>query len=64
MKTKCTNQNLQILSLQHWRYLMKSFFASQFAYCPLEWMCYDKTFDNRKITYANLHLGRFTVTNF
>ena len=43
---------------------MKSFFASQFAYCPLEWMCYDKTFDNRKITYANLHLGRFTVTNF
>ena len=26
---------------------MKSFIESQFAYCPLVWMCCDKTSDNR-----------------
>ena len=26
---------------------MKSFIASQFAYCPLVWMCCDKTSDSR-----------------
>ena len=49
------------MSLEHRRILMKSFIESQFAYCPSEWVCYDKTCDNRKITYTNVHLGRFTV---
>ena len=31
---------------------MKSFNKSQFAYCPFEWMCYDKKSDNRKTTYT------------
>ena len=26
---------------------MKSFIESQFSYCPLVWICYDKTSDNR-----------------
>ena len=26
---------------------MKSFIESQFVYCPLVWMCCDKTSDNR-----------------
>ena len=26
---------------------MKSFMKSEFAYCPLVWMCSDKTTDNR-----------------
>ena len=33
---------------------MKSFNESQFAYCPLEWMCYDKKSDTRKTTYNAL----------
>ena len=34
-------------SLERRRVLMKSFIESQFVYCPLVWMCCDKTSDNR-----------------
>ena len=34
-------------SLECARVLTKSFIESQFAYCPLVWMCCDKTSDNR-----------------
>ena len=37
----------KFISLKHRRVLMKSFIESQFAYCPLVWMCCDKTSDNR-----------------
>ena len=35
------------MSLRRRRFLMKSFIEPQFAYCPLSWMCCDKTSDNR-----------------
>ena len=35
------------MSLRLWRVLMKFFIESQFAYCPLVWMCCVKTSDNR-----------------
>ena len=35
------------MSLEHWRALMKLFIESQFAYCPLVWMCCNKTSDSR-----------------
>ena len=34
------------MSLKCQRVLMKSFIESQFTYCPLVWMCCDKTSDN------------------
>ena len=34
------------MSLKRPRVLMKSFIKSQFKYCPLVWMCRDKTSDN------------------
>ena len=37
----------KFMSLRRRRVLMKSFIESQFAYCPLVWMCCDKTSDNR-----------------
>ena len=52
------------MSFEHQRILMKPFNESQFAYCPLEWMYYDKKSDNRKTTYTNAHLGRFPVTMY
>ena len=52
---------------------MKSFIESQFAYCPLEWMCYDKTSDNliiylhefalRKVCNHNQDLQNFRKKN-
>ena len=35
------------MSLERRRVLMKSFIESQSAYCPLVWMCCDKTSDDR-----------------
>ena len=35
------------MSLRRRRVLIKSFIEYQFAYCPLAWMCCDKTSDNR-----------------
>ena len=35
------------MSLERQRVSMKSFIEFQFAYCPLVWMCCDKTSDNR-----------------
>ena len=52
------------MSFEHWRILMKSFIECKFAYCPLEWMCYDKKSVNRKITYTKAHLRRFPVTMY
>ena len=46
-KTKCINQNSQIHALERLGVLMKPFVQSKFAYCPLVWMCCDKTYDNR-----------------
>ena len=40
---------------------MKSFIESQFAYCPLVWVCCDKTSDNR-INYLH-ERGLRTVYN-
>ena len=37
----------KFMSLRRRRVLTKSFIESQFAYCPLVWMCCDKTSDNR-----------------
>ena len=37
----------KFMSLERRRVLMKSFIESQFAYCPLVWMCCDGTSDNR-----------------
>ena len=37
----------KFMSLRRGRVLMKSFIESQFEYCPLVWMCCDKTSDNR-----------------
>ena len=37
----------KFMSLERRRVLMKSFIESQFAYCPLVWVCCDKTSDNR-----------------
>ena len=37
----------KFMSLERRRVLMKSFIESQFAYCPLVWICCEKTFNNR-----------------
>ena len=37
----------KFMSLDRRRVLVKSFIESQFAYCPLVWMFFDKTSDNR-----------------
>ena len=37
----------KFMSFRRRRVLMKSFIESQFSYCPLAWMCCDKTSDNR-----------------
>ena len=37
----------KFVSLENRRILMKSFFESQFEYCPLVWMCHSKTLNNR-----------------
>ena len=37
----------KFMSLRRRRVLMRTFIESQFAYCPLVWMCCDKTSDNR-----------------
>ena len=34
------------MGLERRRVLMKSFIECQFTYCPLGWMCYNKTSDN------------------
>ena len=36
-----------ILSFPKMRLLVKSFFESQFAYCPLVWMLFNRTLNNR-----------------
>ena len=36
-----------ILSFPKMRLLIKSFFESQFAYCPLVWMLYNRSLNNR-----------------
>ena len=35
------------MSLEKRRILIKSFFESQFEYCPLVWMCHSRTLNNR-----------------
>ena len=35
------------MSLEKRRILIKSFFESQFEYCPLVWMCHSQTLNNR-----------------
>ena len=46
-KTKCLTRICKFMSLKRRRVLIESFIESQFAYCPLVWMCCDKTSDNR-----------------
>ena len=52
------------MSFEHRRILKKSCNECQFAYSPLEWMCYDKKSENRKTTYTNAHLRRFPVAMY
>ena len=61
------------MGLEHNIVLMKYFIESQFAYCPLEWMCCDKTSDNliiylhefalRKVCNHNQDLQNFRKKN-
>ena len=51
----------KFMSLKCHRVLIKSFIESQLAYCPLVWMCCNKTSDNRT---NHLHLGRFGMTMY
>ena len=37
----------RLLPFNHRRLLMKSFFKSQFAYCPLVWMFHDRNLNNK-----------------
>ena len=41
------NRKCKFTGLERWGVLMKSFLESQFAHCPLVWMCCDKTSDRR-----------------
>ena len=49
------------MSLEHRRFLTKTFIESQFAYCPLVCICCNKTSDNC-INYLHEHTLR-TVYN-
>ena len=48
----------KFVSLEKHRILIKSFFESQFEYCPPVWMCYSRTLNNRinSLHYSALRL--------
>ena len=48
----------KFMSLKRRRVLMEYFIEFQFVYCPLVWMCYDKTSDS---PINHLHEGLFTM---
>ena len=46
------------MSIEKRRILIKSFFESQFEYCPLIWMCHSTTLNNR---INSLHYRAFRL---
>ena len=46
-KVSALSRIFPFMDLTKRRFLMNSFFASQFSYCPLIWMCHSRTVNNK-----------------
>ena len=46
-KLSALSRMSKVLNFSKLRILIKSFFESQFAYCPLVWMCHSRILNNR-----------------